>query len=358
LLRCEDAREPLMKAALDPAINVRLGAVFPLLSLTPRPEIELDFWRRLLADPALKLEEYAVRGLMRLTTEDAVVAPMVAKALRGASPALTSVAVDCLAELADRGSVVALDALAKVPRGDAYGAWMTAWRALVRARHPGAPTVEQIVAELGKSNVAIALLAQLEGLGIAPLVAALGSRIGPQVGRTLAAMGALGHEALLGALDDPRVEVRRQAIDAFVHVARSGTSDLPRVALERALADPGVGVFAAGTRLLVVLGDPVDRLTVLLDDRTPRVRHAVVAAGRLGPAASPAVAALVALLAPDGWRHGTRDPRPTAARSLRRRIAHALGEIGSGEEALIGFLADPYPDVRRTAAHALGRLLS
>lgn len=70
LERCDDQREALMRAALDPDINVRLGAVFPLLTLTPCPDVELPFWRRVLAEPALAIGEYAIDALARLSGVD------------------------------------------------------------------------------------------------------------------------------------------------------------------------------------------------------------------------------------------------------------------------------------------------
>ena len=72
---CEERREALMAATRDPSPHVRRVAAQALLSFERRPDLEVTFWRDLLADPSLDLEQEAATRLGEVGAGDPDVVP-------------------------------------------------------------------------------------------------------------------------------------------------------------------------------------------------------------------------------------------------------------------------------------------
>jgi lysophospholipase L1-like esterase len=181
-------------------------------------------------------------------------------------------------------------------------------------------------------------------------------------------------------LADP--DPRRRRVAARELGASDDRAALP--ALFAALADPSEAVRWAAALALHRLGpgpEDVARLEAALHSEDPYVRSfAAYSLGSLGPAAAPALPALV-----EAYRREEREGRgaavgalgvlgPVAAAALpdlvaglknpvnhrRWSAARAIGRLGAAATpavpALVGALEDASPHVRRHVAQALGRL--
>ncbi len=158
--------------------------------------------------------------------------------------------------------------------------------------------------------------------------------------RAVALAGHLGHEdaARIG-LDDPAPTVRATALGALARLRRLTFDDVARAAV-----DPNGSVRARAAELSVVFGGrSVPLLITTLDDDDARVAESgCFALGEIGSDASPAVAAVEAVV---------RDhPDPLC----REAAVAALGAIGAPEglPAILSATSDK-PAIRRRAVLAL-----
>ncbi len=373
---CEEGREPLMRATRGPDLNVCVSAAHALTTLAPSPSIELDFWRRALADPTPGIEEYALKGIARLATEEAVVVPILAGLT--ARSDVRAHAVEGLLRLARNGSALALDALLQLRRAYRVGSDELDG-VLLALKHPDAPTPQELVARLDRSSTTSSLQ-QIGAPTIGPLVDALRGRDGARAARALADLGRDGRHALLDALAGGLTRVRRHAMRAMLGLARrpmwqreGALADLEEAGA-RGLRDADLSVRVAAVRLLTSLaGDASDpdvarhraAALAVLRERIAALnsgdrRAAASTAATLGPAAAPLTSALLSKLAPAAARNAPDDHVPAIRSRLSRRVAHALGAIGPAAHeaapALIELLSDPCPLVRRNATSALGRI--
>jgi lysophospholipase L1-like esterase len=203
------------------------------------------------------------------------------------------------------------------------------------------------------------------------------------LGRSRRETPAEGDEVLLvRALDDPEEEVRHAAARALDGAPK--LSPAGRERLFAVLRDASEPVRWAAARALFTSGvssADVTRLAALLESPDSYVRgFAAFALGELGPAAAPAVPALVAALSlEDGFDRGGSasalariGPQAGAAvpalleglaspdGDRRWKSARILGRIGppavAAVPALVAALRDPNEYVRAHAARALGRI--
>jgi HEAT repeat protein len=204
------------------------------------------------------------------------------------------------------------------------------------------------------------------------------------LGLAAEALGALGPEAapavpiLIEAARDKQSETREYAIVALGQIGPGVEGVLP--ALRAAMADPDDRVRSRASEALAKIDGPeIPRLIEALDAPDARVRKvAADSLGGMGPAAAPAVPALITRLADEHegvlWRvlHALTEIGAPAVPALSEALGHedarirlgaveSLGRIGMPAASAAGRVAtlragDPDPEVRRYAALALAAL--
>lgn len=159
------------------------------------------------------------------------------------------------------------------------------------------------------------------------------------------AAGAVG--ALVKALEDRDESVRRESAEALGKIGPAAKAAVP--ALLTALGDDKNSVTMHAAWALGRIGS--EAVPQLIETLADARRHyaVVVILGDIGPAAEPAVGALLALLA-----------EPGLEQELGREILLALAHIGPGAHeavpALLKILEDDQSKLRASAAWALARI--
>ncbi len=163
-------------------------------------------------------------------------------------------------------------------------------------------------------------------------------------------------ETFLAAFDDADPEVRYQAALALrlMGIDASAAADQ----LIAALADPEPKVAAQASRTLIATGPlpsaRIPDLVAMLQKRGVASRLAAYVLGTLGPAAEPAIPALVALA-----KHGDPTSMPRSSGAMRLAAVRALLGIGAAARPYLDSLKyHPDPVLREVAQQALELMAS
>ena|GEM_PF-1884943 len=354
---------PLIKSLGDQEAALRQTAAQVLGGFGPEAKEAIPALRELLADKEAAVRIAAADALRQIggESESSAIVPILAAGLKDDDAQVRRTAVAALAAIASLPPDLASDLSATLKSGDGL---TRLHAATALARLPGrideamagladaldtaavriaalkaleqlGPTVKEgavphLIEQLNDTNngptagLLASTLARIAGAeAVAPLRAAIAQvdpRTRPPIVAALALAGPAGVEALVQLSGDGEANVRRQAVQTLGTISQAENAEARNTALRKALGDQDPAVRLEAAVSLATLGAGVDSavaapvLEAAKNRTDPGHARGVAALGRLGPAAAPAIPALILTLREEG--------------TARLPAIEALGRIG------------------------------
>jgi HEAT repeat protein len=308
------------------------------------------------------VREAAARTIAGLGRNAGPAVPALADALKDPSPEVRATVARALGQLGrDAGpTLLALAGALKDPAPRVRAAAAEACRELGPLARAVAGPLAQLLDDKDpgvRARAALALPRVDPGQGKLAIPALIrtvaeGDQMGGQAAGSLRALGEAGLAGTVEALASEDGDLRRAAAGALASLGQ-GKPGTVAPALQRAVKDPELGVRVTAARALTGLGYRDAHLIPILieglgsHDLSLR-NGAVEALSVLGPAARPAVPALVPILA---------DPDEGPIRAAVARVVGAAGGgVPAAESALIAALGADDSRIPEAAAGALAQL--
>lgn len=318
----------LFRESTEPTL--RAEALNAVVRMTSDPAIVLPLLLEGLKADDDAIIQSAASGLLRLRSHSAAIVPSLIEMLDSSSPDVATRAADVLGRFGPRSNAAVPDLIRLAGANQDEEAAATARQALVRIGPASVAPLLDWAAELGVDGVdgqdwPVLALSQIGTPAVPDLARAL--EISDSAAVKLVstrAIGKVGSDAasavplLFGLLNDSEPRVRAAALDALVMVGADFDLLLPRVktALEDSAPEPRLAAGRAASAMGAAAASLVDPLMVSLDADDPAFQATAAAAlGGLGPLARPALPRLTNLLATDN-------------EALRVAVIRCLGAIG------------------------------